>query len=307
MKPPAVRALLVLALAASAVVAPAGPADATQIYKGVVYKAIGGVKVRMDIYVPSGRGPFPSVVVVHGGTWRNGSRSEFVQEGKDLAKAGFVAFVADYRMACKPRNLKPETIDPKLCGYRFPVPIEDLGDAVAWVRSHAGAYKARSDKVGAVGSSSGGNLAMMIGVVGTKGGTRADAVVSWSGPGNLLLVGLEGHNHRENYIGCAIERCPDKWGQASPSLNVTPGDAPLYLSGSTQDRNDPLVDQAQAIATWRANLIPTQWHLVRGSSCHARHCMWHEDPEIWDESVAWLHLWLDGAGSLPLLGYARPV
>jgi dienelactone hydrolase len=260
----------------------------------------------MDIYVPSGRGPFPSVVVIHGGTWRNGSRSEFVQEGKNLARAGFVAFVADYRMACKPRNLKPETIDPKLCGYRFPVPIEDLGDAVAWVRSHARAYKARSDKVGVVGSSSGGNLAMMVGVVGTKGGTRADVVVSWSGPGNLLLARPDGRNPQENYIGCAVHRCPDKWQQASPSLNVTPGDAPLYLSGSTRDDNDPLVDQAQAIGTWRANLIPTQWHLVRRSGCHARYCI-YQYPKIWDESVAWLHQWLDGQGSLPLLGYAQAV
>jgi acetyl esterase/lipase len=306
MRPHAVRGVLVLTLAASAALAPAAPAAGAEIHKGVVYKATSHVKVRMDIYVPSGRGPFPSVVVIHGGTWRNGSRSEFVQEGKDLARAGFVAFVADYRMACKPRNLKPETIDPKLCGYRFPVPIEDLGDAVQWVRSHAKQYRARSDKVGVVGSSSGGNLAMMVGVVGTKGGTRADVVVSWSGLGNLLLVSLEGHNHRENYIGCAIARCPDKWGQASPSLHVTPGDAPLYLSGSSNDQNDPLVDQVQAIATWRGNLIPTEWHLVMGSGCHARHCI-YQYPKIWDESVAWLHKWLDGQGSLSPLGYANPL
>lgn len=269
--------------------APAAPTDVT-VTKGVIYKRAPGVNVRLDVYRPSRGGPYPSVVMVHGGSWWAGARSEFEGTGSKLAREGFVVFAVDFRLPCRPNQLKPETADPKLCHYTFPTPTEDIGDAVAWVRSHAATYRGRTDKVGIAGSSTGGNLAMKVGVTGPRLPSHVDVIVSWSGVGDLFISRTEDH-YRRNYIGCEYTRCPQKWAAASPDYHVDPGDPPLYLSGSTQDPNDPLRDQVETVTIWRVSLIPVKHRLI-DSNCHARACF-RENPVIWEESVAWLHQWLD--------------
>jgi acetyl esterase/lipase len=285
------RAGLLAALAVAASVLSLPPASAgVQVIEGVVYLSTPSVDVKLDVYIPPGEGPFPSLVVVHGGSWTNGSRTEFADTSTELADAGFVVYTVDYRMACDPKNLKPPTIDPALCGYTFPVEHEDIGDAVAWVRQNGGTYNSRTNKVGILGSSAGGNLAMMVGVTGTGGGTRADVIVSWSGAGDLSIKSRD-NAKKKRYIGCSYNACPDKWRAASPVYQVDPVDAPLYLSGGGRDDQDPLTDQERTIANWRMAGIPQEWHLEVHSECHARECV-RRFPEIFDESVAWLRRWL---------------
>jgi acetyl esterase/lipase len=286
------RAAMAIAVAAATLILlPTIPAQASvTVTRNVVYKHAPGVNVKLDVYMPPGRGPFPSVVVVHGGSWWNGARSEFVDTGTKLAQEGFVVYAVDFRMPCRPTQLKPQSADPKLCHYPFPTPTEDIGDAVAWVRIHGAKYKGRTDKVGIVGSSTGGDLAMHVGVTGPRLPSHPDVIVSWSGVGDLTIVRTE-DTHRRNYVGCAYAACPGRWANASPDRHVDPLDAPLYLSGSTQDPNDPLRDQQETVATWRAAGLPVQHRLINGT-CHARSCF-RENPIIWRESVSWLHHFLD--------------
>src|SRR5205085_11281805 len=58
-----------------------------------------------DIYRPSANGPFPGVLVVHGGAWIVGNKSHMEYIGRRLAEEGFVAMSIDYRLA--PRSLFP--------------------------------------------------------------------------------------------------------------------------------------------------------------------------------------------------------
>jgi acetyl esterase/lipase len=285
------RAGLLAALAVAASVLSVPPASAgVQVIEGVVYLSTPTVDVKLDVYIPPGEGPFPSLVVVHGGAWTNGSRTEFTDTGVELANAGFVAYAVDYRMACDPSNLKPPTIDPALCGYKFPTLHEDIGRAVAWVRQNGATYNSMTNRVGILGSSSGGNLAMMVGVTGTNGGTKADVIVSWSGPGDLAVKSTD-NPKKKRYLGCSKQACPDKWRAASPARIVNGGSSPLYLSGSGRDDVDPLTDQERTITNWRAAGVPNEWHLEPQSECHARECV-RRFPEIFDESVAWLRRWL---------------
>jgi acetyl esterase/lipase len=285
---------LVAAVALFATLPPFGPslrttAEVTAV-TNIVYKSTPTIDVMLDAYTPPGPGPFPSVLIVHGRSWKNGSRTEFADIATDLANEGFVVYATDFRMPCNPNNLSPSYIDPDLCHYPFPTPTDDIGDAIAWVRQHGADYNGRTDKIGIVGSSTGGNEAMEVGVVGAKGGTRADVVVSWSGVGDLTIRQPKDKS-RENYVGCSYTACPDQWVAASPARRVDPPDAPLYLSGSTNDKNDSAQDQQATIAAWSAAGVPNQRRVVAGT-CHARECV-RRYPVIWDESVAWLHQWLD--------------
>ena len=70
----------------------------------------------------SGDGPFPGVLVVHGGAWRMGTRGQLAGVAQELAKNGFTAVAISYRLA-------PQ--------YKFPAQIEDCKAAVRWMRTNA--------------------------------------------------------------------------------------------------------------------------------------------------------------------------
>jgi acetyl esterase/lipase len=270
----------------------ASPAQAITVVLNVIYKQTPSVNIRLNVYEPDGTGPFPAAVVVHGGSFKNGSRWQYAATGKRLANSGVVAFVIDFRMPCHPQDIGPYT-DPKLCHYPFPTPVEDIQSATQWVRAHGAQYKAIPGAVGLIGGSSGGNLVMEAAVTGIPGDSQADAIVSWSGQGDLTYRPDYAPGARVNYLDCNYTECPSKWAAASPALIVDPGDAPLYLSAGEVETPDPPFDQRETVQAWQDAGVPVQWHAVPGSDCHARGCFQNTvAPEIWDESVAWIYRWV---------------
>lgn len=68
-----------------------------------------------------------------------------------MAQQGFIAFTIDYRLACTDTGVY-------LCGFNFPVPIDDVETAMSWVRDNAGNYASFTQQVALLGTSAGGNL-----------------------------------------------------------------------------------------------------------------------------------------------------
>ena len=50
--------------------------DRTRLQKDVVYDPEHGLK--LDAWVPAGRGPFPAVVIAHGGGWEAGDKVTYI-------------------------------------------------------------------------------------------------------------------------------------------------------------------------------------------------------------------------------------
>ena len=92
----------------------------------VTYAVHDGVELTGDLYLPAGRGPFPSIVNVHGGYWRRGSRDTFQYWGPYLAERGYAGFTISYRLT------KPGT-------KRFPDAANDVRAAVQFLRGSAAA------------------------------------------------------------------------------------------------------------------------------------------------------------------------
>ena len=117
--------------------------------KGVAYAEAGGQALAMDLMVPLGKGPFPVVLLIHGGGWIAGKRDEMHHEGLMLVEQGIVAALVDYRLA---RGRKTN----------FPAAVHDLRCAVRFLRARAGKFGLDPRRVLAMGPSSGGHLAALL-------------------------------------------------------------------------------------------------------------------------------------------------
>ncbi len=144
-----------LALTASArpLAAQEDPAAMLQYADDVVYGTAGGVDLLLNVVRPADRPePRPAVIVIHGGGLIQGTRWDHGEAAIGLAVAGYVTFSIEYRLFVPG--------DP---ANRWPAQLDDAQRAVRWVRANAAAYGVDPARIGALGYSSGGQLAAFLG------------------------------------------------------------------------------------------------------------------------------------------------
>jgi acetyl esterase/lipase len=120
----------------------------------------------MDVYRPAQSNGL-AVVAIQGSGWYRSMRGdapalkearEVSTQAQRLAAAGYTVFSINHRSA--PR-------------FHYPDPVEDAQRAVRFVRARAADYGVAADRIGAWGSSSGGYLALMLGVLDGAGNPDA--------------------------------------------------------------------------------------------------------------------------------------
>ena len=200
-----------------------------------------------DVYIPDGQGPFPGVLMVHGGGWVGGERSVMKHLSEHLAGRGYVVLNIDYRLA-------PQ--------FHHPAQIDDLRAAVKWMRANAARIRLQSDRIGAWGYSAGAHLVALLGTDGEGPMTRVNAVVAGGLPSNLsdfpkskVIIAL---------MGSARDSNPDAWAQASPYSLASAEAAPMFIYHGTWDTT-VRVDQAQKMdRALRAAGAPVELYLLHG-------------------------------------------
>ncbi len=190
-----------------------------------------------DVYVPQGSGPFPAVLVVHGGGWREGrTRSDMNSIAERLVRRGFVAVNISYRFAP---------------GYRFPAQLHDLQQVLHWMHDNAGTYRVDTDRIGGFGYSAGAHLVSLLATVSEGddldkpyGGaeTRLDVVVAGGLPSDLRK--FDSGKLVRQFLGGIREEIFSVYEQASPVLHVSPDDPPMFLYHGSWDQLVP-VDHAR--------------------------------------------------------------
>jgi len=128
---------------------PAAPYDVEE--KDIVFARPEGKELLARVYRPRGApaGPSLALVDVHGGAWARLDRTAGAQHGRALAACGLVIVAVDFRQA-------PD--------HQHPAGSADVAAAVRWVRAHARRLGVDAARVGIIGSSSGGHLALLVGV-----------------------------------------------------------------------------------------------------------------------------------------------
>jgi acetyl esterase/lipase len=211
----------------------------------IVYRKAGDQELKLDLVEPTeGEGPFPALVVIHGGAWRGGNKRDGYVRAVMIAaaKRGYVAISPQYRFCPK------ET---------FPAQVIDVKAAVRWLHEHAEEHKVDDKHIGAVGFSAGGHLSLMLGLTGPGDGLEGDApagassskvqaVVNFFGPTDLAASDIPEVSKplvRDFLGGNALEKF-DAARKASPLTFVSPDDPPVLTFQGTRD---PLVPYNQAL------------------------------------------------------------
>ena len=232
--------------------------------RDIVYTKVGATELKLDIARPAqGDGPFPAVLAIHGGAWRAGDKAPMGPLLLEFANHGYVAISPQYRFC-------PKEV--------FPAQLHDVKAAVRWLKTNAKTYHVDPERIGAIGFSAGGHLALMLGVTGPGDGlegdavtgvpdTRIKAVVNYFGPSDLGAKDIPALSKPlvKDFLGATAEEKPDLAAKASPRTYVSSDDPPILTFQGTKD---PLVPFTQAIVLSEAmtdKRVPGRVELMIGA------------------------------------------
>src|SRR3954469_10716803 len=115
--------------------------------RGPVGPEGGGRDLRCDVFRPPGDvANAPAVLLVHGGGWRSGDRSQLRGYGILLGREGYVCVASEYRLVQE---------------SPWPAQIEDVKTAIRWMRENAKQLGIDPSKIAVEGNSAGAHLALM--------------------------------------------------------------------------------------------------------------------------------------------------
>jgi acetyl esterase len=106
-----------------------------------------GRSLMARIYQPSGPGPFPAVLDLHGGAWNAKDRHAEEPFDRALAGAGALVVAVDLTLAAE---------------APYPACVQDASYALRWLKARAKNWNGAAGRIGVFGSSSGGHVAELL-------------------------------------------------------------------------------------------------------------------------------------------------
>lgn len=105
----------------------------------------------VDVWLPTGRGPFPTVLLIHGGCWQSDVADRHLMDwiANDLKRRGIAVWNIDYRGVDR-------------AGGGYPGTFLDAAAAADALATHAREYHLDTSRIVAVGHSAGGHLALWL-------------------------------------------------------------------------------------------------------------------------------------------------
>lgn len=73
--------------------------DDVSAHRELVFKSVGDQKLELDLLPNNTTEPVPAIVMVHGGCWMAGARTDMNFYAVELAKLGYATAAVDYRLS----------------------------------------------------------------------------------------------------------------------------------------------------------------------------------------------------------------
>lgn len=176
-------------------------------------------RLKLDVYQRHDQSAVrPVAVFFYGGSWKEGSRTDYLFAAEQLSELGFVVVVPDYR------------VYPNV---RFPAFVEDAALAVKWAVENIRNYGGDPENLFLIGHSAGAHIAAMVALDETylaQAGTNAaniKGVVGLAGPYSFIPS-------KTASIAPVFAHLPDE-NVARPIMFVDGGEPPLLLLHGADD------------------------------------------------------------------------
>lgn len=206
----------------------------------IVYCKQGDRKLKLDAFLPASRSikKRPAVLIIHGGGWRSGNKTQHHSMAQQLAALGYVCFTPEYRLSTE---------------ALYPAAVHDLKAAIRWMHAHAKTYNIDTAKIAVAGFSAGGELAAFLGATNGMAGydgkdcyslqpSNVDAVIDLDG--TLSFVHPESGEGDDSkrisaatyWFGYPKKDALELWTEASPLTHVGKHTPPTLFINSSVDR-----------------------------------------------------------------------
>ncbi len=169
----------------------------------ITYKKTETSKLKLDIYRPKSQNKketFPAVLLIHGGGWLVGSKENERIMGQHLALNGYIGIPVSYRLGFE---------------ATYPAAVNDIKDAIIWIKKHAKKYHINPEKIAVLGASAGAQLATLVGVTSNSSMYSTHSKISNEVQAILNIDGIVSFIHPE----AAAESKPGKASMAGIWLN----------------------------------------------------------------------------------------
>jgi acetyl esterase/lipase len=178
-----------------------------------------------DLRLPTGKGPFPVVMNIHGGFWR--AKYDLLHTGHlcaALTAKGFATWNLEYRRVGDPEGGWPVTFDDVAAGYRL-------------IPQIASRFRLVAERVVVMGHSAGGQLALCLAAHLTeiRGAISLAGVVDLERAYELHLS----HDAVVEFLGGTPTAVPDHYRDADPMRLAIPHARQVLLHGSLDDTVPP--------------------------------------------------------------------
>jgi len=205
--------------------------EALNQIKDLMYAKIDSRELHLDAYFKKGKQLHPAVLLIHGGGWKSGNKSQMKIIAQEIASKGYSCFSIEYR-------LSPEA--------KYPSAIFDVKNAIKYIKKNANKFNVNPNKIAVLGCSSGGQIAALVGT--TNNNSAFEDGKGLNQNSNVQAIvdidGILAFKHPESeegkvaslWLGATYEEKPDVWKQASALTHASKNTPPILFINSDMPR-----------------------------------------------------------------------
>ncbi len=235
-----------------------------RITPNITYHTASNFEAKLDVYQPLGAtGPVPTVVFIHGGGWVGGTKEGYFFHALPYIEMGWAVVNVEYRLARV---------------ALAPAAVEDCRCALRWVVRNAKEYNFDPQRIVVTGTSAGGHLSLMTGLLSPEAGLdrqcsspegmpelKVAAVVNFYGitDVNDLLEGVNQKAYAVQWLGSLTDRS-EVARRVSPLTWVRPGLPPVLTIHGDADPTVPYTHATRLREALTRAGVPNQLLTIPG-------------------------------------------
>lgn len=208
--------------------------------RDITYCSIDKRILKLDAFYPKKNNNKSNIaiIIIHGGGWRTGNRTQHYPLAQKLASLGYVCFTPEYRLSTE---------------ALYPAAVYDIKAALRWTHEHATEYNIDTSKIAVLGFSAGGELAAFMGATNTISkfeGNNCNLNTSSFVHAVIDIDGILAFIHPEsgegddskrvsaatNWFGYSKTENPSLWQDGSPLTHAGKYTPPTLFINSSVDR-----------------------------------------------------------------------